>query len=174
MASYYYLMSSLPMLKPSGDMPFSYDSFLEMCASNISETKYNLLKNLTLESTDGPLVSEWAKFYSVFKAELSFQRNQKLSRPCETPYDRDDSIVRAVASAIDDENPLDAEKGLLDLQFQKLDLLIGTHSFDDFSLFGYALKLKLIERRSSFNQKSGREELDRMVDGLQKQILSIG
>ena len=55
MASYYYLISSLPDLRTDGDMPMTYDEFLDMCQSNVSESKYELLKNLTLSSEEGPL-----------------------------------------------------------------------------------------------------------------------
>ena len=47
----------------------------------------------------------------------------------------------------------------------------STHYFDDRALTGYALKLKLLERKSCFDQKKGKAELDRILDGLQKQIL---
>ena len=50
MASYYYLISSLPDLRTDGEMPFSYEEFLGMCQSNVSESKYECLKNLTLSS----------------------------------------------------------------------------------------------------------------------------
>ena len=56
MASYYYLISSLPDLKTDGEMPMTYDEFLGMCQSNVSESKYKFLENLTLSSEEGPLV----------------------------------------------------------------------------------------------------------------------
>ena len=52
MASYYYLISSLPDLRTDGDMPFSYEEFLGMCQSNVSESKYEFLSNLTLSSDE--------------------------------------------------------------------------------------------------------------------------
>ena len=57
MASYYYLISSLPDLRTDGEMPFSYEEFLGMCQSNVSESKYECLKNLTLSSEEGPIMS---------------------------------------------------------------------------------------------------------------------
>ena len=50
MASYYYLISSLPDLRTDGDMPFTYEEFLSMCQSNVSESKYEFLSNLTLST----------------------------------------------------------------------------------------------------------------------------
>ena len=58
MASYYYLIASLPDLKADGDMPITYGEFLSCCQSNVSDAKYQMLKDLTLSSTEGPLVEE--------------------------------------------------------------------------------------------------------------------
>ena len=74
-------------------------------------------------------------------------------------------------AAVGGKNPLEAEKALLSLQLRKLDELIGMHYFDERALFGYALKLKLLERKNIFDQKKGKTELDRILVGLQKQIL---
>ena len=38
MASYYYLIASLPELRADGDMPITYDEFLTCCQSNVSES----------------------------------------------------------------------------------------------------------------------------------------
>jgi len=173
MASYYYLMSSLPMLKSDGDMPIEYSKFLSYCEDTVSADKYKLLAELSIDSVKGPLVIEWAKFYRIYKTELNYQRNKRLERPCEIPYGRDDEIAKVITLAMADKNPLNAEKTLLALQFDKLDSLIGTHAFDDYALFGYALKLKLLERKASFVQKRGKKELDRLVKRLEEQIESI-
>ena len=70
MASYYYLISSLPDLRTDGDMPFSYEEFLGMCQSNVSESKYEFLSNLTLSSDEGPLLKDWAVFYNNLLSEI--------------------------------------------------------------------------------------------------------
>lgn len=174
MASYYYLISSLPMLSSSGNMPISYEEFLRLCRSHLSEHKFSLLKNLTLSSSDGALVSEWHEFYGILEKELAYQRNVRLGNSAEPPYGRDEMLTRAVASAMNEKNPLEAEKMLLSLEFEKLDALIGTHYFDDEALMGYALKLKLLERKTSFDKAEGRAELDRIVGGLEQQIVNMG
>ena len=84
---------------------------------------------------------------------------------------RDETLFKEISAAVGGKNPLEAEKALLGLEFKKLDELIGTHYFDDHALFGYALKLKLLERKTMFDQKRGKEEMDRILDGLQKKIL---
>lgn len=173
MASYFYLMSSLPMLKAEGEMPIKYDEFLNYCSGNVSNQKYEQLKNLSLDSNDGPLLKEWSEFYRGFKSELTFQRSKKMGVSSNMSFDKDGESAKVISLALSDKNPLNAEITLLTLQFDKLDSLIGTHTFDDYALFGYALKLKLLERKTVFNLKSGKSELNYLVKGLEEQIEKI-
>ena len=173
MASYYYLISSLPDLRTDGDMPMTYDEFLDMCQSNVSESKYELLKNLTLSSEEGPLMKEWSVFYKNLMGELNYQRSVNLGRPYLTSYDKDSVIAQTAAAALAAKNPLEAEKILLESEFDNLDSLVGLHTFDDIYLFGYAIKLKLLERQSCFVQSKGQKEFKRLFDQVQQRVYSL-
>ena len=173
MASYYYLLSSLPDLRTDGDMPMTYDEFLDMCQSNVSESKYELLKNLTLSSEEGPLLKEWSAFYKNLMGELNYQRSVSLGRPYLTSYDKDSVIAQVAGAAMAAKNPLEAEKILLECEFDNLDSLVGLHTFDDRYLFGYAIKLKLLERQSCFVQSKGQKEFKRLFDQVQQRVYSL-
>ena len=173
MASYYYLISSLPDLRTDGDMPMTYDEFLDMCQSNVSESKYELLKNLTLSSEEGPLLKEWSAFYKNLMGELNYQRSVSLGRPYLTSYDKDSVIAQVAGAAMAAKNPLEAEKILLECEFDNLESLVGLHTFDDRYLFGYAIKLKLLERQSCFVQSKGQKEFKRLFDQVQQRVYSL-
>ena len=173
MASYYYLISSLPDLRTDGDMPMTYDEFLDMCQSNVSESKYELLKNLTLSSEEGPMLKEWSAFYKNLMGELNYQRSVSLGRPYLTSYDKDSVIAQVAGAAMAAKNPLEAEKILLECEFDNLDSLVGLHTFDDRYLFGYAIKLKLLERQSCFVQSKGQKEFNRLFDQVQQRVYSL-
>lgn len=173
MAAYYYLISSLPSLRSDGEMPFDYGTFLSMCRSAVSAKEYALLEGLTANTDEGPLFKEWGRFYGVLAKEMAYQRKQKLGRACAVPSERDQDAVRVVGAALNAKNPLEAENMLLALEFEKLDSLVSMHYFDDYVLNGYALKLKLLERKASFKTESGKKEFKRLFDGIQQQILSI-
>ena len=173
MASYYYLISSLPDLRTDGDMPMTYDEFLDMCQSNVSESKYELLKNLTLSSEEGPMLKEWSAFYKNLMGELNYQRSVSLGRPYLTSYDKDSVIAQVAGAAMAAKNPLEAEKILLECEFDNLDSLVGLHTFDDRYLFGYAIKLKLLERQSCFVQSKGQKEFKRLFDQVQQRVYSL-
>ena len=173
MASYYYLISSLPELRADGEMPISYSEFLTYCQSNVSESTYQLLKDLTLNSTEGPLVDKWANFYGMLMKELNYQRSMNLGKSYSSTYDKDGFIAQVVNTALSAKNPLEAEKVLLEYEFENLDSLVGLHMFDDYVLFGYAIKLKLLERLNSFEQTKGKAEFKSLFDGIQQRVYSL-
>ena len=173
MASYYYLIASLPELKADGEMPITYSEFLNCCQSNVSDSDYELLENLTLSSTEGPLIKEWAQFYGMLKKELSYQRSMNLGKSYSSAYDKDGFISQVVGSALSAKNPLEAEKLLLEYEFENLDSLVGLHMFDDYVLFGYAIKLKLLERLSCFEQDKGQAEFKSLFDGIQQRVYCL-
>ena len=173
MASYYYLISSLPDLRTDGDMPLTYAEFLDMCRSDVSEDKMQILENLTLSSTKGPILKEWSEFYGNLTKELNSQRSARLGKQYPVSFDKDYTLTQVAAAAIAAKNPLDAEKILLDCEFDNLDSLVGLHAFDDEYLFGYAIKLKLLERQSCFVQKKGQAEFKRLFDNVQQRVYSL-
>ena len=71
------------------------------------------------------------------------------------------------------DNPLIAEKLMLDAQFAYLDSLVAMHYFDDYVLYGYAVKLKLLERRDVFEKDKGSAEFERLFSDVQQKIMSI-
>lgn len=171
MSSYYYLMASLPMLRADGEMPFSYADFLEMCRPSVSRGRYLLLRELTLSSQKGVLVAEWARFYAAVGGALLLLRSRRLGRQAREDAPKDGEVAAAVSAAVNGKDPLEAEKALIALEFQKVDELVGMHAFDDRALMGYALKLKLLERKGIFDQKKGRAEADRILGVLRRQIM---
>ncbi len=173
MASYYYLVSSLPMLSSDGDMPMSYEEFLKCCRNNVSEEKYKLLESLTLSSKEGPLLEEWASAYGSLMKELNSQRSLALGKPYPTGFDRDGMNTQVVTAVLNARNPLEAEQILLDHEFDLLDSLVGLHMFDDYVLFGYAVKLKLLERKNCFEKEKGKSEFKHLFDEIQQRVYSL-
>lgn len=173
MASYYYLLSSLPELQSDGAMPLTYDEFLDLCQPNVSNAIYKRLEELDLTTEEEPLVNTWTVFFRNLMGELNYQRSVNLGKTCPLPCDREPAAVQAVGAALSAENPLAAEKILLAYEFEALDSLVGLHIFDGVCLFGYAMKLKLLERQSCFIQEKGQKEFKRLFDQVQQRIYSL-
>ena len=173
MASYYYLMASLPELRADGDMPLTYEEFLTCCQSNVSEEDFERLKHLSLDSKEGPLVAEWAAFYGMLTKEVNYQRSMNLGKSYSSAYDKDGLSAQVASAALGAKNPLEAERILLEYEFENLDSLVGLHMFDDHVLFGYAIKLKLLERITSFEQEKGNAEFQSLLSGIQESVYSL-
>ena len=139
----------------------------------MSESDYELLENLTLSSTEGPLVEEWARVYGMIQKEMNYQRSMNLGKSYSSAYDKDGLIAQAAAAALSAKNPLEADRVLLEYEFENLDLLVGSHVFDAHVLFGYAIKLKLLERLNSFEQTKGKAEFQSLFDGIQQRVYSL-
>ena len=173
MAEYYYLVSSLPDLVIGEDLPLSYDEFIKMCSANVSEEKLAILSDLTLSYEEGPIAKQWSEFYGNLTKELNFQRSQLLGKSYPTDYDKDSITAKVAAEALNAKNPLEAEKILLDYEFKALDDIVGLHTYDDEFLFGYAIKLKLLERQNCFVTEKGKAEFKRLFDGVQQSVYSL-
>ncbi len=173
MASYYYLIASLPMLRTNAEPPLDYAAFLAMCKTAVSDRTYRTLEQLSAESDGSGLLGEWADFYRTLRSELHYQRSVKLGRPCAVPYERDAAVTAAVTAAVNAEDPLKGEQILLALEFDRLDAMTGLHSFDDHALCGYAMKLKLLERQRVFRRDEGERAFNGLLTQLRQQVFSI-
>ena len=173
MASYYYLVSSLPMLSSDGEMPMTYGEFLKCCQGNVSEETYRLLESLTPASTEGPLLKDWAAAYGSLMGELNQQRSLALGKTYGRDFDKDGMNSKVIAAVLAAKNPLEAEQILLDHEFELLDTLVGLHMFDEQVLFGYALKLKLLERKNCFEKEKGKAEFGRLFRSIQERVYSL-
>lgn len=170
MASYYYLIASLPALKTDGKMPFAYGAFLEKCRGQVPASVFQRLETLTVLSDEGPFLKEWGAFYGALNEELCYRRRLRLGKKAEPPKERDAEAVKEAERALNAGNPLEAEGILLKLEFDRIDRLTVMHYFDDTVLFGYAMKLKLLERKTAFRKEEGREEFKRVFGAIQEKI----
>lgn len=173
MASYYYLIASLPMLRAGDPPPMEYSEFLDLCRGSVSEKVYRTLCELSVHSDQGPFLRQWAAFYKMLEAELCYQRNVKLNKPCAVPECRDAEIAQAVTSAVNATDPLTGERILSELEFRHLDELCSMHNFDDTVLFAYAMKLKLLQRQQLFRKESGLASFNALLTKINEQIFRI-
>ncbi len=109
----------------------------------------------------------------MLNKELSYQRSVNLGKNYSSAYDKDGFITQVVSSALSAKNPLEAERLLLEYEFENLDSLVGLHMFDDHVLFGYAIKLKLLERLSCFEHEKGKAEFNSLFEGIQQRVYSL-
>lgn len=51
--------------------------------------------------------------------------------------------------------------------------MIGLHNFDDHALYGYAMKLQLLERQRTFRYESGKRAFDGLMQNIRQQVSSL-
>lgn len=177
MASYYYLVATLPMLKFDDAAPFGSAAFLEMCKGKVSPSDYETLsKALSGELSGHPFLKKWQSFTRMVKAELNDQRSRKLSRSDARYHNdgpREFRISEAVRLAVGTDNPLEGELALMHLSWKYLEELAVLHTFDLEGLLCYALKLQLLERKGLFTREDGNAEFKRLFSNLQSEIEKI-
>ena len=166
MNGYYYLMTSLPPLsfKEGAALPFSRDSFLEAIDGFVPESDKKCIEDLL----DGKEVkrsgvSAYSKLYSDIEEAILYYRKKRLqnSDKLQKPS-LDPSILEMAEKAVGNENPYDAELEVLTIYEKALDGLSLFHYADFMALAVYALKLKLLLRKNSFDKEKGENEVKRI------------
>ncbi|NLK06660.1 MAG: DUF2764 family protein [Spirochaetales bacterium] len=174
MASYYYLVASLPSLRYEGSLPFTTESFLKLCTGQLSETHLSLVRSVLLgQPCSHSFVRSYQKFASMVKKELTEQRSRKLSLSdplYKNDGDKEARIADVVRQALSLEDVLAAEMLLVQLQWNYIDELCALHTFDIEAVLGYAIKLRMLERKSLFTREEGNAEFKRLFSNIQTEI----
>jgi hypothetical protein len=176
-ASYYYLVATLPMLRYDGSAPFGCDTFLELCKGKVSDSDYDIIsKALANDPSNHLFLKKWQTFSQMVKQELNDQRSRKLSLSSAKYHNagpKEYAITDAVRLAVGNDNPLEAEMDLMLLFWKYLEELATLHTFDLEGLLSYALKLQLLERKGLFTREDGNAEFKRLFSNLQSEIEKI-
>ena len=176
MAKYYYLISSLPMIKVGEPLPFSYEEFLAICKSEMSSSDYKELEKATFTSDDSAkssLMKMWQQYLDKVGLILKDERAKNLKwndAKILTEMSSDPVLKDRIHRAVTVMNPLEGEKEILNIYF---DFLTSNSSLDPFSienLMIYALKIQIIERMNAFSKEKGNNEFRRLFSRIQDQF----
>ncbi|MGI6466531.1 MAG: DUF2764 family protein [Sphaerochaetaceae bacterium] len=176
MASYYYLVASLPTLNFDQESPFSLEEFYQMCQQELTKNDLKVIESLIydLDDINHPIILKWNNFVDQLATILSEMRSERLSRETEAKgkSDRDATIVETIKAAMQAENPLEAELILMRLQWDFAAELAQNSYFEIETLASYALQLKLALRKGLFKRFEGKGEFEHLFSILQKNIKS--
>ena len=173
MPGYYtYLMSSLPMLHFGAKPPFSFDRFLRMCESIVSEEDIDIVKAFTrvgdYDYEKGQATAEkWHTFDRTLRNELvKIRASRKKVDPLK--YMRGEgyaepSITHIAIHAHRDPSILEAERVLDQERWRFLEELAVGHYFDIDSLIIYANKLLILEQWDRINTADKSSMIENMM-----------
>jgi hypothetical protein len=172
-ASYYYLVASLPMLRFEQDPPMSMEKFLSVCREFASSRDYMLIESVigqAEEPKSSSYTKKWEEFNDLFRSSLSKQRLIQLKRG---QYETDsfratrDDVDGTVKEAMQAANPLDAEILLMKKTWEEASSLSQGKVFEVEVLLTYAIQLQILLRKALFSQSEGNAEFRRLFSNLQ-------
>ncbi|MBQ9942298.1 MAG: DUF2764 family protein [Christensenellaceae bacterium] len=163
--AYYYLISQLPSLDGLGEnmpMPISEERFGELCDRFAGKKVLAQINGLTLmppedaEASAGDFIEKWNGNERDLRLALASVRAAKLGKPYSLGERKlPAELVRLANTAVETDNPLEAEKLLSQHRLELLEAMRPMDNFSDDYLFYYGLKLKLILRMRKFDTDAG-------------------
>ena len=161
----YYLISQLPSLDGIGDntpLPITEERFTELCNRFLSKKSRETMKKLTLspskniESSGSVLVDTWNESERNLRFALGKVRAEKMKKSFNTE-NRNFPVeyIKAASTAVEIENPMEAEKYINGYRLEILETLRPMDSFSEDYVLYYGLKLKLLLRIRQFDTKVG-------------------
>ncbi len=178
--AYYYILSSLPMLRKEGPPPISSDFFLYSCAQMVPEKTVKQLSGLKLlpekENPFGRSSSavKWYQWETDMRIKLAKFRAVSLGREQKNSQGSEFSdIDRSIEEILSVPNPAEREKMLDGLRWKALEDLEFGHNFDFDSLCIYKIKLMLLEKWVGKDQRKGLENLDATLNRIEKPEIPV-
>ena len=172
----YYLVSQLPSLDGISEntpLPITEERLLELCGRFLGENAFEEIKNLTLvpslcfEKSSSSLIEAWNNGERDLRLALGKARAEKLGKSFDLQNrNLPQELLKIANTAVDIENPLDAENFLLQFRLNFLEMLRPMDSFSEDYIFYYALKLKLIMRIRQFDKELGESTYKDIYDSI--------
>jgi hypothetical protein len=163
--NYYYFAATLPYINYGDKPPISSVDFREECyrvltAEDAALTEYCCYDPQVAVKTVEPTGSEFIDFFilreRILHLSLAFLRAGRLKRPSqeEPPHDvpRAEALAR---SAFEMTDPLEAAMFIDRARWGALDVELPINYSSVHNIFGYLLKLQLLERRGRFDAEKG-------------------
>ena len=161
----YYLISQLPSLDGISEnmpLPITEERFTELCSRHLGKKARNEMKNLTLlppkdfEHSGSALLKAWNESERNLRLALGKARAEKMKKT----FDAENLIlpaeyIKIANTAIEIDNPMEAEKFLNRYRLELLESLRPMDNFSEDFVFYYGLKLKLLLRIRQFDTDAG-------------------
>ena len=163
----YYLISQLPSLDGVSEnvpLPITEERFNELCERFLGKKSQEAIKMISLspqknaERLGSSLIDAWNEREINLRFALGKVRAEKMNKV----FDTENRIlpveyIKAANTAIEKENPMEAEKYLNSYRLEMLETLRPKDAFSDEYIFYYGLKLKLLLRIRQFDTETGKK-----------------
>jgi hypothetical protein len=172
--NYYYLVASLPPLKMEEPAPLSMDAFRALCREHLREDHMAAMDAVLDECEElpvlHPFVQEWRNTRRQVLNAVARQRATRLQRDPAPFLRRHDGfdvwIELGVSDAFQRPNPLERQRTIDRLLWERAGEAAAGNPFGESALFAYAIRLGLALRWSAMVEEAGARTLDeRVVSG---------
>ena len=174
MSQYYFVVSSLPLLRYDEPPPFSLGHFLGLCREWLGTTSNSMvaaaeLKELKAAAGASSVLDSWRVWETNLRNELAKIRAQRKGvdpfsylAECQWVMGLADLAQEAMGAG----SPLEAENVLDRARWRYLEELEVGHHFDTEKLVLYSLKLQLLQRRALFQRDEGEQQFSQIIKDL--------
>lgn len=169
--AYFYLVSSLPLLKLGEEPPVSSEEFFRSCDGVLSESDYADMRCILegrLDDATSDFVQKWRDMDTQLRNMLARERaaDRKLDP---SPYIKSHNgyeivMDQAAEQAMSMDNPLDRELFLDRTRWHQLDELALDDDFGAGAVFAFALKLKIVERWAAMDTDTGNLRVEKILE----------
>jgi hypothetical protein len=170
-AQFYYQVSALPMVRFGEPAPLSLAAFGDFCRGQLPEAEAAALARVSLEPTGVPCCEverRWQVWETYARNCLVRWRATRLGVDGAEFLRPDDDVFpgdrRRIEEIMSDPDPLNRERELDRLRWQRLDDLAVEHDFDLGALVLYALRLGLACKWAGRSEPAGRQVYERLLD----------
>lgn len=172
-ASFYYLISSLPLLHLGQDIPMTSEEFLDYCRGNLSSAGLEKLAAVSIVpdgSPRTPVEEQWQEWETCFRNFLTRQRCREQGEKPEQWLRHEAAVFPGVENEIEDafaaDDPASRQMLLDEIRWRQLDHLAVYHPFDFEALVIYRLRLLLAEEWAVKTTEEGFAQLEDIVNGI--------
>lgn len=177
-----YLISSLPFLSFGMKAPMGFKQFLELARDFIPNEEFTILENcadilnepFNVQSKSKGILKEWVDFEFMLRNELVKIRAKKLHKDAaiylRNYLETEPSFAHKINEITRQPQPLEAERLLDALRWNKLDELCFGHYFDIEFLFVYAQKLLILKRWDNIRSAQKQELLNGVLKAVEQHI----
>lgn len=173
MRHYYYLISSLPILKFGTQSPISRNNFLGFCREQLSSSDFKIITRVSIlpyekiEDVSSSL-REWKRFDISLRNEIARSRATKKAKDVFAYIRGEDSTDPFIAPfahlVANQDSPLEAELSIDRKRWDKIEELKKGHYFDIDYLIAYMLELQILERWERINLEDSQQVLENLLD----------
>jgi hypothetical protein len=170
-SSYYYLISSLPLLRWGNRPSLSSAEFLAQCDGELPEQDLAELTGVSLvprESGRNPAERRWIAWDGYLRNQIARGRARHLHLDVAAQLrDETDAFPtdrKELDEALAQDSPLERERAIDHLRWRRLEDFESGHPFDLDRLVIYRLKLLLFEKWARFDSETGTANFAELVD----------